>query len=202
MFVKLQEKMSLILVISLIAVIALISIFVSVISLSSYTTLEHSYVAQDISQTAGKIREEALSLSTIVSDWGPWDDTYDYVQGDNPDFIETNIVPETYRNLRLNLIIIANSKGEVLYAGAYDLRNGKPAAVPPDMYPAIARNPILTDLNNCDGVQGLILLKDYPVLVASRPVVQPLSGQRRPGPTASSSNRLKTMISAWQSNWR
>ena len=41
---KLQEKTSIILVILLIVILTLISIFVSVISMSSYSALEHKYL--------------------------------------------------------------------------------------------------------------------------------------------------------------
>ena len=67
---KLQEKTSLILVVLLILVISLISIFVSAISLSSDSSLEHKYVIQETGQVAGNLNTEFASLSAITSGLG------------------------------------------------------------------------------------------------------------------------------------
>ena len=127
---KLQEKASLILVILLILVITLISLFVSAISLTSYSSLEHTYVLQETVQAAGSLNTEYASLSAVAAGWGPWDDTYNFVMGNEPDYIQTNLVPDAYRNLGLDIITITNQNGNVVYAGAYDPENRRVVAAP------------------------------------------------------------------------
>lgn len=78
---KLQEKTSIILMILLITILVLISIFVSVVSMSSYSALEHKYLLQDVGQALNRLQDDYTSLSSIVADWGPWDDTYNFVNG-------------------------------------------------------------------------------------------------------------------------
>ena len=62
---KLQEKTSIILVILLIVILTLISIFVSVVSMSSYSALEHTYVLQDLDQAVSRLQDDSTSLSSI-----------------------------------------------------------------------------------------------------------------------------------------
>ena len=82
---KLREKTLLIIVIILIIIIGLISVFVSFVSMTSYNALEQRYVLQDVDQAVNRLSDEYVSLTSIVSDWAPWDDTYSFVNGQDPD---------------------------------------------------------------------------------------------------------------------
>jgi len=169
---KLQEKTSLILVVLLIIILTLISVFVSLVSLSSYSTLEHRYILQDVEQAVNRLDDEYTSLSTIATDWGPWDDTYAFVNGNKPDYVETNLIPVTYSNLRLNLIVMTNGRGEIVYAGMYDLRNHTlvpaPEALRQHLTPA---NPLLSLADPTRTTNGILMLDGIPMIVASRPIL-------------------------------
>jgi PAS domain S-box-containing protein len=171
---KLQEKTSLILVVLLILVIAVISVFVAVISLSSYSALEQEYIIQDIDQAVNKIHDESTTLSSLVSDWAPWDDTYNFINGDKPEFIKNNLLPETvaYKNLRLDLIIITNSQGDFAYAGAYDSKNDTMVPVPESVKQHLTLESPLMNMTDPHGATaGVLMLGEIPMIVASRPVV-------------------------------
>ena len=169
---KLQEKTSLILIVLLIFSITIISIFVSFLSLSSYLALEEDYAVRDVSLAVNKIDDEASTLSAIASDWGPWDDTYDFVEGRKPDYIETNLLPETYANLRINLVLITDADGRIVYGGAYDLTNhtmtGVPASLLPHMRPG---TPLMNMTDSRSGTEGILLTPEGPMIIASRPIV-------------------------------
>ena len=117
---KLQQKTALIFIGLLIVLMILVSVFSSIVILSSYADLEQQYTEKDLAQAVTRVDDETNTLSAIVSDWGPWDDAYNYVQGTKPDFIQTNLVPDTFNNLRVNVIIIADRKGGIVYSGAYN----------------------------------------------------------------------------------
>lgn len=169
---KLQEKTSLILIVLLIFSITTISFFVSGISLSSYRSLEEDYVTRDVQLAVNSIGDDADTLSAIASDWGPWDDTYDFVAGEKPDYVETNLVPETYSNLRINLILITDTSGGIVYAGAYDLTNKTIVDVPDSIHPHIHPGTPLMDVSDpARGRSGILMMPEGPMIVASRPVV-------------------------------
>jgi PAS domain S-box-containing protein len=171
---KLQKKTSLILVVLLILVIVVIGSFITVISLSSYSALEQEYVAQDIDQAVNKIDDESATLSSIVSDWAPWDDTYDFINGDRPDYLRNNLVPEsaTYKNLRLNLIVMTNSQGDMVYAGSFDSKNNTMVPVPESIKQQITLQSPLLNMTDPHGVTaGILMLEENPMIIASRPIV-------------------------------
>ncbi|MFZ1126679.1 MAG: PAS domain S-box protein [Methanoregula sp.] len=169
---NLQEKTLFVLVVSFVAVMIFITIFVSGTLIASYSNLEKSYVEKDLQQVLNKVQDDSDSLSSVASDWGPRNDTYNFVIGNQPDYISSNLVPETYDNLRVNFIIITNLKGDIAYAGAYDARTHTMVPVPGALLGQLDReNPLMNMSNPRGESEGILMLSGTPVLVASRPVV-------------------------------
>jgi len=170
---KLQEKTALIFFGLLIVLLLLVSVFSSMVILSSYDSLEQQYTAQDLQQAVTRIDDEGRSLSAIVSDWGPWDDAYSFVQGKKPDFIESNLAPETFNNLRMSVIIFTNRNGEVVYDGAYNPDRGTIEAVPDEILNHLDRkNPLMNMSDPRSSAEGIILISGNPMFIASRPIVR------------------------------
>lgn len=178
---KLQEKTSLILISLLIVILTLIIIFVSSVSLSSYSALENRYVQQDVAEAVHRLDSETDALSAIASDWAQWDDTYAYVGGDEPGYVSGNLVPGIYDNLRINLILMANEQGEVVYAGAYNGTARSLVAVPAEVGQYLTRESPLMNMNEpLQTTAGIVLLDGRPMIVASCPIVHSdLSGTPR-----------------------
>ncbi len=169
---KLQEKTSLILVILLILILTLIIIFVSVVSLSSYRALEHQYVLQDVEEAVNRLDGEYTAISAIATDWGQWDDTYAFVNGNLPDYVSSNLVPGIYNNLQINLIVMTNQRGDVVYAGAYDLRNHTMTPVPGTFGQYLEReSPLLNIADPLKTTSGIMVLDGRPMIVASCPIL-------------------------------
>ena len=170
---NLQQKTMVVLLIIFIALIAVVGVFVSSIILTSYSSLENEYTAKDLSHAVSHIEEEATTLAAIAADWGPWDDTYDFVDGNKPGYLSSNLVPDTYNNLRVNLIVITDTDGKILYSGGYDLPN-KTMTTVPDLFtrPLGPDNPLMNMSDPRGSTSGVILLKEFPMLIASRPIVR------------------------------
>jgi len=170
---KLQQKTALVFAGLLIVLLVVVSIFASIVILSSYADLEQQYIEQDLQQAVIRIDDEGATLSAIVSDWGPWDDSYDFVQGSKPDFVRANLAPETYTNLRLNVILFINRSGSIIYAGGYNSSSGSMAPVPEDLVARLGPDNPLMDLSDPRKItRGIILLSQNPMIIASRPVVR------------------------------
>jgi PAS domain S-box-containing protein len=169
---KLQEKTSLILIVLLMVILTLIIVFVSEASLSSYSALEHRYVLQDVDEAVSRLENEYSSLSTITTDWGQWDDTYAFVNGNKPEYVSGNLVPGIYNNLQLNLIVMTNRNGEVIYAGAYDLGNHTMTEVPAAISGHLAAgSPLLNMTHPQETTSGILVLDGRPMIVASCPII-------------------------------
>lgn len=169
---KLQEKTSLILISLLIVILTLIIIFVSSVSLSSYRALEDRYVLQDVEEALNRLDGEYTSISAIATDWGQWDDTYAFVSGNQPDYVSRNLVPGIYSNLQINLIVMTNQRGEVVYAGVYDLRNRTMTPVPDILGQYLTGdNPLLNTADPLKTSSGILVIDGRPMIVASCPII-------------------------------
>jgi PAS domain S-box-containing protein len=169
---NLQKKTLLVFSILLCIVLAALIIFISAITLSNYSALEQQYVEQNLDQARKMLDDEIRTLDTITTDWGPWDDTYNFVLGTKADYVQTNLLPETYHNLHLNLVVITDKSGSPVYAGLYDSGteevNPVPEAVLQHLSPGL---PLMDMSDSRQATAGVLMLPDYPMLVASWPVV-------------------------------
>jgi PAS domain S-box-containing protein len=168
---KLQEKTSLVLIALLIFVLIIISSFVAVISLSSYRDLEQRYMIQDVNQAVNKLNDELVSMSSLASDWGPWDDTVEFVNGNDPNYISSNLQPYGFDNINLNIIAITDTRGNVLFSGAYDLNNRVMVKTPEKFLGSIdLKSPLMNMSDPHVGTAGLMVTQDGPLLVVSQPI--------------------------------
>jgi PAS domain S-box-containing protein len=176
---KLQEKSLLVFIVLLISVLVVISIFFSTILMASYSALEEQYITKDLTQAVNKLDEEFSTLSAIVSDWAPWDDTYNFVNGNEPGYIESNLLTPGFDNLNLNLIIITNNNGEMVYSGAYDLQNKVMVPVPAFFSGKLdLTNPLMNMSDPNQITAGILMLPEDPMILASQPIVRSdFSGQ-------------------------
>lgn len=172
---KLQSKTSLVLVLLLIVAIGVISVFVTLISLASYSDLEQQYVMQDLDQARHRIVEESATLSALVSDWAPWDDTWEFVNGSRPDYVRTNLMPEAtvFHNLRVNLVLILDRGGGVVYSGLYDPASRSMVPLPAELAGRLTpESPLLDTTDPRGGTSGILMVEGRPMAVASRPIVR------------------------------
>jgi PAS domain S-box-containing protein len=156
----------------LILFLLVISVFFSTILLASYSALEEQYVEKDLNQAVNKLDDELFTMSSIASDWGPWDDTVDFVNGNDPNYINSNLQPYGFDNLNLNLIVITNTRGEVLFSGAYDPQSRLMVTVPVFFSGQLdLKNPLMNMSDPHQATTGIVMLPEGPMLVVSQPIV-------------------------------
>jgi sensor domain CHASE-containing protein len=71
---------------------------------------------------------EQEMLIRILHDWAPWDDTYDYIlKPERSPSIERNLEPATFRNIGIDLFVLSDTEGNVIWGRSYDaIRSGRP----------------------------------------------------------------------------
>ena len=169
---KLQKKTLLVFVVLLISVLVVVSVFFSTILLASYSALEEQYIEKDLDQAVSKLEDELFSMSSIARDWGPWDDTVDFVNGNDPKYINSNLQPYGFDNLNLNLIVLTNTRGEILFSGAYDLGSKVMVPVPTFFSRQLdPKNPLMDMSDPHRVTSGILMLPENPMLVVSQPIL-------------------------------
>jgi len=134
--------------------------------------LEQDQTNNSLERVLKILSNDLSNLDTIVQDWACWDDTYDYAKDSNPAYVRSNLVDETFANLRLNLLVITNSSGSTVFAKAFDLQSETEVPIPQDLVDHLSPSgPILSHMSLESKVVGVILLEEGPMLIASRPIL-------------------------------
>jgi signal transduction histidine kinase len=69
------------------------------------------------------LASETKNLASTSADWSHWDESYQFVQDNNTQFIETNLVPQAFSDLNVNMMVFVNYAGSTVFAKAYYLDN-------------------------------------------------------------------------------
>ncbi len=142
------------------------------IVLDSFIGLEEQDTRQHVERVLAVLSDDLTHLSSTVGDWAPWDDTYEFIEQANSDYVENNLMDATFTNLRLNVMLFLNSDGEFVFGKTFNLGEGVETPAPRDLYAHLAQTPLL--LNRTDsqsGMQGILLLPEDVALAASQPIL-------------------------------
>jgi signal transduction histidine kinase len=140
------------------------------VAMNGFEELEQTSVEQNLLRATDVIIAKIQSLENLNQDWSCWDDTYYYAQNANPGFIEKNMMDSTFQTTELNLIMILDKEGHLLYGKAYDLANLKEIPVPTEIGNYIAQGSLNKLVAEHITNAGIVLTVDYPVMMALEPI--------------------------------
>ena len=92
--------------------------------------LEDKYIIENVERTKKEIFKEIEVLDTIVMDWAVWDNSYQFMIDKNPEYIKANLSEDTLNNLKINIMLFIDNKGNLVHSEGYDLQ--KKESVPID----------------------------------------------------------------------
>jgi diguanylate cyclase (GGDEF)-like protein len=102
------------------------------------------------------------NLKTLNKDWGNWDDTYEFVQDKNENYIESNLNIESLLTLGIDSIYITDLDGNIIYRLGYDTETEMEIKPPKEM---------LTNLLKADSSEGVYITDENKVMIfASDPI--------------------------------
>ena len=170
----LRRKVLFIIAATFAVLIAAVYLASRTILLDSILAIEQSLGRRDVEHSAAFIRRELVHMDRAANDYASWDDTYAYVADPEryPEYIRSNMVDTTFENQKLNLIIIADREGRIVFGKGYDLREKRETPVPPEIAPHLREGaPLFLSGDAPGGRFGVVLLPAAPLLVAARPIL-------------------------------
>lgn len=117
---KLRGKVVAALTVILIVLFLLLYVVSHFIIHDGFTHLETSYAKKNVARVVLAIAERGKALEASAQDWGMWNDTYAFVKDHNQNYLKGNLTAEALSALRIRLLLILNSSGEVVWGGALD----------------------------------------------------------------------------------
>lgn len=154
----------------LIILIASVAMLSSQMLLNGFETVEIERTESSIEQLREAYNVELENLKTKLADWAMWDDSYTFINDNNPEFIKSNLQPASFEIIKINFIIYVNNNKEIVYAGYLD-PNGTVTPLPENIRAIFTGDSRLLQPTQLDeSIAEMVSLPDSPVIVASRPI--------------------------------
>jgi PAS domain S-box-containing protein len=169
---KLRTKTLLMVGLTLVGLLVGVFISAKVIVLGGFEDLEREAVRLNVARARNVLSNELDYLHDTVSDEAAWDDTYAFVQSPYNDYIEKNLVDDTFIDLRLNLMLFINSSGQIVWGKMFDLDAQRDIPINQSIRDQFTGDVPLLRHDSIDStVKGIVLLPEGPMLVVSRPIL-------------------------------
>jgi signal transduction histidine kinase len=166
---KLRQKTLYLVGGTLTVLLLLIALVVTRQSLRGFERLEQQALTRDMERLLNTFTDEIGEMGRNLSDYGRWDDTALFVQGEYEDYAEDNLLdsymPETFE---LDAMVIASKDGTLFYSRSYDAEQGATA-----MQPEVLEHlkPYLTrSSEQLSETTGVLLLPSGAAMVAAVPI--------------------------------
>src|SRR3990170_8810735 len=169
---KIRNKTIIIVVLATISMVSILYVVSQSILLSSFAELEAQDTRRNVERVMSALSNEVSELNSKCADWAEWDDTYVYVQDLNDGYRQSNLVPASLINIRINFLLFVNSTGHLVSGMAFDLKNMTEMSIPQSVVQLLSANDVIwrhQDTNS--SVAGIVLLPEGPLLLASRPIL-------------------------------
>jgi two-component system, NtrC family, sensor kinase len=143
-----------------------------VVVFPSFVELEKSEAREDVERITGALQREIHHLDSLAYDWAAWDDTYEFMQTEDENYLESNLAFGTFIDSDVNLIYLVDLDGAVIWGEIYNLESEERLRL--EEFPA-DRLPSTHDLLRHDdpesSISGVFVTSSGPMLLASRPIV-------------------------------
>ncbi|HPZ07837.1 MAG TPA: CHASE4 domain-containing protein [Candidatus Eremiobacteraeota bacterium] len=170
---NLRKKILFIIVITFIILSGILYITSKYLLLESFSNLERNYTRENLIRAMNTMERVYSSLDTALFEWVPWDETCKFIQDRNEEYIRENLTDGPFIRERINIRIYTNSSGEFVYGKYFDLENNREISDKESFFrDLIANNRCLTEHKDIESsIKGIILLKEGPLAVTSRPIL-------------------------------
>ncbi|WP_417565944.1 diguanylate cyclase [Marinobacter sp.] len=146
----------------------------------AFDEIEADYARDSIDRVVRRLDAQRQAIDFTVYDWSAWNDTYSFIQSGDPDYIESNLYPDTFLNFGFDVALFLDLDGEVVWGGVYDFPSDGgivdlTATYLDEVVVAMAKFTGRIDPDekiDDQTTSGVVQVDDIPVLFAMRPVVR------------------------------
>lgn len=172
-FMKIGDKTLAIIGITSILLFIFTSLTVAQMVQNGFNQIEETEAAKNLARAKNLLFLEVNRMDILASDWGEWDDTYNFVNGNYPNYPEVNLGEATVANLNVNMMLFFNSSNQLFYAEAVDLDTGESAEVSADLIDHISsQNELISYSGSEDRVSGILNSPEGLLLVSFQPITK------------------------------
>jgi sensor domain CHASE-containing protein len=168
---SLRGKALLIILCALLVFLGVLFFLSQSILVESYTVAERDTMTRLVKQVSNELEKQLNALDLIVVDYANWDDSYEFILGNNPNYPTDVWTASIQLNLDVDVVIYTTLNRQLVFAQAVDrvqsavrpLTEGEQALT---QEIALFRH---SDAN--DSVHGIVMVDGKAMLVTSKPIL-------------------------------
>lgn len=164
------SKKVLIITLLIFAVLTAAFTFTHNMQLSNFLELEQADTLENVERVQNAVSTRQGYIDYIVQDWACWDDTYQFIEDGNQQYIDVDLQNETLAGIRVNVMLFVNESGDVVYTKSVDINSTEERPVPAGLLKMIEEGTLLTTGEN-DTISGIVLLDEGPMFIACHPIL-------------------------------
>ncbi len=134
-----------------------------------FQAIENEQAIKNANRVKDILYRELEHISLFNKDWAEWDDAYEFVQDKNSDFIESNLIDETFVSNNINLMAYAAKNSDICYFRFMNLKT-KETYCNDRSNEWIFDNILITDPNSTERVSGFHYTEYGILMLSSCPV--------------------------------
>ncbi len=140
----------------------------------SYLKQERIEAEKDLNRCLEALKREIHHLDSFTHDWAAWDDSYEFVVDRNDEYIDSNLLSNTFIDNNLNIILFLDLEGLFIWGEIWDLETKTKLKVPEIFSNSFSSDhPFLRHTEDAESsVAGVYLTNKGPLLVASRQILR------------------------------
>jgi PAS domain S-box-containing protein len=144
---------------------------VRTILLGNFERLEEERALTNAARLENALNSEVTRLIDGALNYSTWDETYSFVEGKNPKYVELQLYDSIFSSLKTNSIAIANRSGKLLAQKGEDFYTSKKLSPPPEFLTYVSFSARGLDSDH-DKLQGVLSSSAAPMLVTSLPILK------------------------------
>ena len=169
---SLRQKTLLIIGLTMFAAVGSLFLVSRILFLRGYARLEEDFASKNLERAASALTNELNTLDRTTSEYASWDQTYAYLHGNNPAYVNSEFPASTFQQLKIGFVVILDNSGRKVFSKGFDLARGGEVPLPVGLEENLKTGSSILNHKSLDSrVMGILMLRDGPVLLDSRPVL-------------------------------
>jgi len=171
--VKIHTKALLIFAMAMGLLFTVVFLLSTRITLGAYRRMEVDAMRARALQFSLALKERMRAVTSVVGDWSPWNELYEFAQTRDPKFLRINLRQDVLENLGMGFFLIADADGHVIGE-----MTAKETAFPP-LEALLKRSGFLASQPPAEMKSGMVLLDGHICFLSAAPILTSL----REGPS-------------------
>lgn len=169
---KWQNRIRLMVGVAFVGLIGILYATSSTILINSLKQAEEQDGLQIVKGVLGVFKQTQEEFSARYADWAAYDESYQFIQDGNQEYIDAGLASEVLTLTKVNLILYVNASGRIVFGTGFDYKNQVYKPIPEKIQQSLAQKDILFQhASPHSDVTGIIRLPQGLMTISSRPIV-------------------------------